>query len=162
MAEDREWIEEPAEAAGDAREQGLREPGSSAAAAVCSARGRCITQGRGAPAKDGELPVAAGFFMGIALYVTVGAVWWGLVNSGGGLGSGDGGWRVCRRRRRWSRSSSRRHWDGAGIRGGGGGGAWIVVPDRMLRNRRDVREVLMYFMLSHYRFSRDAKECACQ
>jgi hypothetical protein len=29
--------------------------------------------------------VAAGFFMGIALYVTVGAVWWGLVNSGGGL-----------------------------------------------------------------------------
>jgi hypothetical protein len=31
------------------------------------------------------LPVAAGFFMGVALYVTVAAAWWGISRAGGGL-----------------------------------------------------------------------------
>ena len=34
------------------------------------------------------LPVAAGFFMGIALYVTTAAAWWGVVRAGGGLSVG--------------------------------------------------------------------------
>jgi hypothetical protein len=85
MAEEREWIEEPAEAAGDARSRdyvnlGLPPP-------LPSAPARPLHYARPGRARrnTGELPVAAGFFMGIALYVTVAAVWWGLVNSGGGL-----------------------------------------------------------------------------
>jgi hypothetical protein len=31
------------------------------------------------------LPVAAGLFLGIALYATVAAAWWGVVRAGGGL-----------------------------------------------------------------------------
>jgi hypothetical protein len=86
MAEDREWIEEPAEAAGDARSRDYVNLGLPPPLPSAPARPLHYARPGGARRKTGELPVAAGFFMGIALYVTVGAVWWGLVNSGGGLG----------------------------------------------------------------------------